>query len=470
MSADESRQELGEYALPTITKEGYNCVAKSSLCAFYLPIDYTGTVFVEDVTLDLKPQANEIMIVPVVHITSRGLTISKLKEKPAIVELMKTVELSDTSQNEVVPLFSNVVPSKNLPWKELDADSHCEVLNDRIRFQVTQFGFFTALTRYQPPRASTRIFPGVNGTSNPIELTIPEVPGFKVQIPSTSVQCEATITATLHYDDPGLCMEGNDYRLATACVEFEPHNLKLKETIPVSLMIPDHTEIIKKYPTAKLQFLCSATHSESRNFDWEVISEEDFTVTEDGGQCIATVTVQSNFGPLKGIWRGIGDAFPDLGPKHEYRKAITENNVKSISARCQVFMSPVTRIDSESSISFNIAILVYPFQASKAYEHLENYECSLCDSGPIPYEFKGSSLLHTLEIRKLLIPEAKQNSNKLSYSETASLSGDFCSRTELEIELDASAKLNGGTVLATLFIKHGADKPHKFSLILVSHT
>lgn len=97
----------------------------------------------------------------------------------------------------------------------------------------------------------------------------------------------------------------------------------------------------------------------------------------------------------------------NLGPKHEYRKSIAESNIKSISARCQAFMSPITRTGSESLILFNVAVLVYPFQAFKAYENLENYECSLCDSGPMPLEFKGSDLLYTLEIRKRLFLEHK---------------------------------------------------------------
>ena len=468
MVADDSQKEIDEYVLPIIAKEGYSCVAKSSLCAFYLPKGYMGTVYVENVTLDPKPRANEVVIAPVVRVTSHRLTISE--KKPAIIELMKIVDVSDTSQNELVPLLSNSVPSKNLQWKELDTNSHCEVLNDRIRFQVTQLGFFTALTRYKPPSGSVSLLPN---DKHPVELTIPEVPGFKVQIPSTSVQSETLIKATLHYDDPVLCTDGKDYCLATACVTIEPRNLRLTETmtIPVTLTIPDYNEIRKKYPNAKPQFLCGTVHTQSKEsttLDWEVVSEEDFIISKNDDNHFAATIQSTSFGPLKGIWRGVSGDYRDLGPKHEYRKSITETKIKSISARCQVFMSPITKM--ESSVSFNVAVLVYPFQASKVYKTLENYECSLCDSGPVPYEFKGSDLLYTLEIRKLLFPESKQNARNLSYSETASLSGDFCSRAEFEIEFDASAKLKGGMALANLFIKHSADKPHKFSLILVSHT
>ena len=183
-----------------------------------------------------------------------------------------------------------------------------------------------------------------------------------------------------HYDDLVLCMEGNDYSLATACVTFEPRKLKFTEKIPVTLTIPDYTEIRKRYPNAKPQFLCGDVDAQSKeSFDWEVVSDEEFTISQNDGQCVATIQ-STNFGPLKGIWSGVTSVNPNLGPKHEYRKSIAESNIKSISARCQAFMSPITRTGSESLILFNVAVLVYPFQAFKAYENLENYECSLCDS------------------------------------------------------------------------------------------
>lgn len=176
---------------------------------------------------------------------------------------------------------------------------------------MTQFGFFTALIRYKPPSASVRIVPGVDATNHPVELTIPEAPGFKMQIPSTSVQSETEIKASLHYDDPVLCMEGNDYSLATACVTFEPRKLKFTEKIPVTLTIPDYAEIRKRYPNAKPQFLCGDVDAQSKeSFDWEVVSDEEFTISQNDGQCVATIQ-STNFGPLKGIWSGVTSVYPN---------------------------------------------------------------------------------------------------------------------------------------------------------------
>lgn len=103
MSADGSQLETGpdEYTLPIVIKEGYSCAARSSLCVVYLSEGYIGIVHVENVTLDPKPRADEITVAPVVRVTSNGLTICE--NSLAIIELMKTVELSDKSQYELIP-------------------------------------------------------------------------------------------------------------------------------------------------------------------------------------------------------------------------------------------------------------------------------------------------------------------------------------------------------------------------------
>ena len=392
--------------------------------------------------------------------SSQGLTISE--DYPAIIEVTKTVELSDVHRKALVVLFSDSVPSKTRTWKELGPNSRCEILEDRIRFHATQFGFFTAVVRYHLPSTSAKLLPSAV-SNHPLELTIPEIPEFKVLIPSTRVKTETTVKATLHYDDPLLCLEGSDHCLATACVTLEPHNLTFTDTFPVSLKISDYTKITDRYPNAKLQFLYSSAYATGGALKWEVMSSDEFTINRDKNHAYIATIQSTKFGSLKGIWRGIPDMAVNLGPKHEYHKSITESEVKSISARCQVFMSPVSTIDSGRLISFIVTALVYPFQTSKAYEYLSNYECSLFDSGPMPYVFKGGDLHFTLEIKRNILPNSP-----ITYPASASLPENFCSRAEFEIELDSSAKLGGGTVLGCLMINHGDIRQHKFSLILVN--
>ena len=466
---DESGEENGEYILPVIENKEYVCVAKSSLCAFYLPKcnrKETDSVHVENVKLDLKPRANEIVIAPVIHITSQALTISE--DKPAMIELMKTVELSEKQGNNLIILFSRAIPVKLQDWKELGVESHSEELNDRIRFKVRQLGFFTAIARcqMQPLSSSAKLSPGESDTSDPIELVIPGVSEFKMQIPHTNVLTEATVSATAHYDDAILCMESNEHRLATACVTFEPQNLNFDKPIQVSLVIPGYDEIMKRYPKAEIQFLSGATNTESskRGLEWEINHATDFQISRHGNNFIATT--QSNYlCPLKFMWRGIPTNHQELGPKHEYHKSIMQNSVKGFSARCQVFMSGVTHVRSEHLFSFNIAVLVYPYQASKAYENLDQYDYSLMDSGSFPCQFKGSELNCILELKECLFPGSKADNTE--QTSTASLSGNFCSRMEFEVELHESVKLKG--VLGNLFIKHADEKTHILRLRLVSH-
>ena len=467
--ADVSENDSDKHVqtLPQMEDENYVCVVSSSLFAVYLPKGKeTVTVHAENVKLDLKLQANEIAIAPVVHVTPAALTIGR--DEPAIVELKKIIEISEKQENEVVVLFSRAIPVYFQEWEELGTGSHCELLNDCIRFRVMQLGFFTAIARHQmlPLYAKVNLSPSESETSDPIELTIPGVSEFKMSIPRTNVQTEATVTATAHYDHEILCMEASDHRLATACITFEPQNMELPKPVPLSLVIPGYDEVMKRYPRVELQFLSGVrSHkSHSEDIQWEINHSKDFKISRHENRIFAT-THSTHLVPLKFMWRGIPSSQQGLGTKHEYHKSIVKSSVKSFSARCQVFMSCVEHVGSEHLLSFSVAILVYPFQASKAYETLEQYEYSLFDSGSIPYEFKGCDLTCVLKLnRRLFLQPKPENSELIS---TDSLSGNFCSRMEFEIELHESVKLKGA--LGNLSIKHGDVMPHKFSLRLVSH-
>ena len=83
--------------LPEIPKEGYTCVVQSSV---YLPQGINENLSLEiltDTNLHPKLASNEIQITPVVRITCNNPSLSL--EKPAIIELVKTIELSDKEAN-----------------------------------------------------------------------------------------------------------------------------------------------------------------------------------------------------------------------------------------------------------------------------------------------------------------------------------------------------------------------------------
>lgn len=86
-----------------------------------------------------KIASYEILITPVACITSDNTSLSL--EKSAIIELAKTIELSDKeANNKVILLCAN---SGSLEWRELGSECNCKILKDRISFEVTQYGHYT---------------------------------------------------------------------------------------------------------------------------------------------------------------------------------------------------------------------------------------------------------------------------------------------------------------------------------------
>ena len=82
--------------LTELPKEDYVCVAQNSLCLVYLPQQVNEKLSIETVTDErLYPRiaSNEIIITPVVRITPDNASL--VLEKPAIIELAKTIELSE---------------------------------------------------------------------------------------------------------------------------------------------------------------------------------------------------------------------------------------------------------------------------------------------------------------------------------------------------------------------------------------
>lgn len=110
---------IEEFILPSITKEGYTCAVRNSHCIVYIPDDCNKQIFVNtvhDALLYPKTKPNGTLLTPVVCITPHGTTFDS--NKPAVVELMKTVELfqQDSDHLKLVVMFSPSVPSSDMEW------------------------------------------------------------------------------------------------------------------------------------------------------------------------------------------------------------------------------------------------------------------------------------------------------------------------------------------------------------------
>ena len=128
---------MKEYTLPQVKIEsGYRCAAESHLGLVHVPHSFTQAVCIEALEPHLhpKPQPHEILLTPVVSIQPHGvLTL----DKPAIVELTKSIELTtQILRRQLVPLHSSTSSSE---WKELESHE-CEMLDDRVTFKTNHFG------------------------------------------------------------------------------------------------------------------------------------------------------------------------------------------------------------------------------------------------------------------------------------------------------------------------------------------
>ena len=211
---------------------GYTCVAQSHLGIVYLPESAQSTIDIDlqttnDVAFHPKTNANEVLLTPVISITPHNGSLST--DQPAIIELMRNVQLLDIGDHKIVhvPMCSSTDQSVPPNWEELDVE--CDVLEDRIRFKMTHFSYFSVIARFSPPTATVTVDPNVSDTEGQVQLTVPELPGFKVEIPSKSVQSATEVKATLHYDDFEVCRGSFSQPLASASVHLEPHGMQFSE-------------------------------------------------------------------------------------------------------------------------------------------------------------------------------------------------------------------------------------------------
>ena len=413
-----------------------------------------------------KLRANEIAVAPVVCINPNGMSFNPYK--PAVIELTKTIELSPNKEIKLIPLISNTKSSEPLKWEELEVGSGCKVFDDHILFQSTHFSLFTIIARMPFPSASVSV-EEIQDSTSPLELTIPELPEFSVSVPPTSVQShkEVVVKATAYFNDHVVSAKRDGHTLASACVELEPHGQEFSKQVTVTLPIPDYVLVAEMHPVVKLQLWHAQGRTEvdvnqSTPIKWELIADSDIVISQnDEGLYVATVCVYS-FSWFQYMWDTVC-----------YYSGITEvtRAVKSIRGRCQAFMSHETSF--RSSITFSIAILIYPFR--DPYPSLANYDYLLMDSGDRALNLTlDSSGMIDLRIELLpclsyMFPASFQGKNLFSGS--IALSQDCINRKDFVIKVDSITELKESMPLGQLILAQRDNSnfcEHPLSLIKVS--
>ena len=415
-------------------KEGYTCITHNPTCLVYFHQEESENLTIEtitDATIYPKLASNEILITPIVRIIPDKPSL--FLNKPAIIELVKTIELSDKeAHNEIIPFCTN---SEFSEWKELGSECNCRELNDRVSFKVTHFSLYAVVSRKPYPKSTVKVKPS---TDNPVpeiqstttELAIPELPGFKVQIPPSSVNTdrETDITATVLYDCPAVYNENDKNHLASSCIELEPHGITFSKEVRVSIPVPNYAEVMMKNPDAQLQILWHSNICTDKRKNEPI---KHYVCQDEEGRYIAIVQI-NHFSILKPIWlKRVASHVKNLF-KHSF----------SIKARCQVFMSQEMRFQSQ--LMFSIAVLFYPYRK---------------EPHPIPHNHKhmlADSMVHLKVSNKDTIQFEIKLNKHISSNECKPITGLFAISggppKSFTVELDGSIDLPAGLPMGELSI------------------
>ena len=366
----------------------------------------------------------------------------------------KTIELSEKEEdNKVIPLYTT---SNGSGWNELGlgSEGNCRVLQDRILFQVTHFSLYAILSRKPYPSSSVSVKPA-SATAPPTQdhssnthtqLTVPELPGFKVQIPPSSINTdrEIDIPATVLYDCPAVCSKDERSRLASSCIELEPHGITFTKSVSISIPIPDYAEVMKNHPNAQLQ----VWHAKERSkLDWNLVEH---SISRDEEGRYVAVVLTNHFSLLETLWNICASVTPRFFWSYF-----------DIKERCQVFMSQETRTRPSERITFSIFVLFYPYKEDP--EPLpQNYKYALLDSGLLELKVSNNESLHfEVELNEELLPKKHKP-----------ISGSFTISTRHQkactVVLDSKVELQPGLPIGdlTFGIKERPEETHQILTLI----
>ena len=440
------------YPLREMYLEDYTCVARSVIGFVYLPsnihVDNINISVVPDLSLYPKTTAYEVSVAPVVSITCQAHKELLGTELPMIIEIMMTAELFNRRESD-----KNIISLSRYAhlsdWEEIR--EKCDVLKDRIRIRTNYFKYFTAIARFPPPTASVTVDPTLSEPAHPVELCVPELPGFKVLIPLKSVPYKTEIKATLYYDSR-FCENSNE-TLATACVELEPHSIAFSENVLVQLPIPGYSSIIKENPDAKLILLYSPT---STCTNWTKLQNISVNILNVKGESFATFQTKRH-SILKLSWQGI--------LKMCNFNFFNFNYVDSILGRCEVFMT--REVVKTSTVNFSIRAEVCPFALpEQGIPPLHHY--ILHHSGSNPIKFIPGELHFILKLKDCLFLTTKGEERTIH----SKIFENSAARAEFDVDLDTKVKckLIDGAVVAQLHIVQEDCDRHQCNLIKVLYT
>ena len=442
------------YRLP----EGYTPVAETNQCRVYLPGDCKDEVSVElvkDLSLYPTVQPNELLITPVVHIAPHGRRFST--EEPAIVILPHCTKPNSCNDNEtntqqeLIPLHSDSGLSQPPKWAKLDGECDCEIFHDCVLFKTTHFSLFAVVSVLPYPTASISIGPNYGGL-----LTVPELPGFEVNLPPTLGET-ITVTATVYYDDAPYNIESNERAQASPCIALEPHGTQFDSPVQISLPIPNYARILSHFPNAKLE-LWHATAEPGMGMEslivdnWKPFQSQNTTISiSRRGDNHVLVFTTSHFSWWETLW--------DIGKRALQKVGIGANignsRTRYVSVRVQAFMSqPIrSRIGGVAdSQTFGLLVAVYKF--GTPLSHLSNYPWSLLDTGSKRIFLQLGPLEVSIQGCFSALEYEDPNSPLTRVTELIEFNGDdFCQRFEFALRLEAGCEIQEGMLMGKLHFR-----------------
>ena len=433
-----------------LDKNGYVCIARNLLGFVYQP-ENVQTQKIEFKVINNKDcgpitRATELLLTPIVQLTSCDMSTMN----PSIVELMKIASLSDDTDSKpltVVVLFS---PDSPQEWKELGVRlDESKVLNsDRISFEASKFGYYAVIIQFPLPSASAVVVP-----NHKMELKVPDLPGFKLEVPPESVEGGTEIQTIVHFDGPMLSIEGDHTPQASPCIEIRPHGLEFAEEVPIEMPIPKYTEIMNKHSEAKLQVWHSPSDpSENAKLEWTV-HDMQIKISADKDDNIIALVHVNHSGEIMYKWKANDVETFDKDAVSSYYKKRSD----LVKGRCTVLMSEV--LPDESIDEFLIAAYVYPF-CEEGYTNPE-YPYRLHDSGNLPVNIKVGNLTYDIELKNYL--------NNYKATESAMFLGECCSYVQFCIPCTDGSKLGANRLLGRVFLKHSSGQElQRFYLKMVS--
>ena len=424
---------------------GYRRIPGTSLNQVYLPDDVCENVQIQSLKeFDPTIKANELLLTPVVSVSPQGLEFSPAK--PAIIVLPKVAEPDD--KHQLVTLCSATDPSKPSSWREQTEFIQSEMLEDHIVLKTYTLGLFAVLARFPYPSSSVSFKPDSNQ-----ELTVPELKGFKIELPSHSLPSESAeaveeIKATVYYSDPQYSPEIEEHSLASACVDIEPHGLEFTESIPVTLPIPDYAKIKEEEPEAALEIWHAAGDDSSKpsRHTWKRLdSTININQSEDGSHVATSQISQSGF--IENRWNKPVAKLYGLGAATAYSKL--PRDVKYIR-EIRVYMS-----------------------SEDIYEELNRFGLSVAmDSSADPPSILEANQRPVankkvrLALGKVSVEVEIDNSEKVLPDESEIVE-DFWPQFDFLIKVNSNTPLKEGSCFGRLHIQQVDQRPHHVNLTKV---